>query len=88
MAVSTSQDGKIKSWVVVDSDDGVLKKKKKKEEEEEEEGEGEGKEKRLPSWACRWVGYFQWLPCRAAVFSEDGSLLAANFEKVGRPPQV
>ena len=64
LSVSTSKDGKFKSWVLVDS----------KEKTEEK--------KREASWACRSVGYYHSLPCRGACFSEDGSLLAVNFERV------
>jgi NET1-associated nuclear protein 1 (U3 small nucleolar RNA-associated protein 17) len=64
LSVSTSEDGKFKSWVLVDG-----------EQKTEEKG-------REASWACRSVGYYHSLPCRGACFSEDGSLLAVNFEKV------
>ena len=71
LAVSTSKDGKFKSWILVDGGRGEGKKM-------EEEG-GRDNE---PSWACRSVGYYHSLPCRGARFSEDGSLLAVNFKKV------
>ena len=66
MAITTSVDGRFKSWVLVD-------------ERREEEVEGE---KVQPSWSCRSVGYYHNLPCLGAAFSEDGSLLALNFKKV------
>ena len=64
LAVSTSMDGKFKTWILID---------------------GEGRGKKTPSWACRSVGYYHNLPCRSAVFCDDGSLLAVNFHKVGKP---
>ena len=66
LAVSTSEDGKFKSWVLVDR---------------EGRGE-EGEERRDVSWACRSVGYYHSMTCRGACFSQDGSLLAVNFGKV------
>ena len=73
MAVTTSLDGRFKSWVLVDEG---------REEREEQEGR---KGKRVgPSWACRSVGYYHNMPCLGATFSQDGSLLALNFKKVCR----
>ena len=74
LCVSTSEDGKFKSWVLVDGEG---------EGEGEGGGEVEGEErKREASWACRSVGYYHSLSCRGACFSQDGSLLAVNFQKV------
>ena len=67
LLVSTSLDGRFKTWVLVDW-------------EEEEEGEGKGGV--VPSWACRSVGYYHSLACLGSAFCEDGSLLALNFKKV------
>ena len=69
MAITTSLDGRFKSWVLVD-------------EEGEGEGEERKRKKIAPSWACRSVGYYHNLPCLGAAFSQDGSLLALNFKKV------
>ena len=73
MAVTTSLDGRFKSWVLVDGERGDEKK-----EEEADERKG----KHGPSWACRSIGYYHNLPCLGAAFSQDGSLLALNFKKV------
>ena len=78
MAISTSLDGRFKSWVLVDGGRG--------EGEGEREGEGEERKGKQvgPSWACRSVGYYHNLPCLGVAFSQDGSLLALNFKKVCR----
>ena len=70
MAVSTSKDGRFKTWVVVDSEASGREEKRTK-------GGTHS------SWACRSVGYYLDLPCYNAAFCEDGSLLALNFHKVG-----
>ena len=75
MAITTSLDGRFKSWVLVDEN----------RESSEEEEEGKKGKKVQPSWACRSVGYYHNLPCLGATFSQDGSLLALNFEKVDYP---
>ena len=67
LLVSTSLDGRFKTWVLVDW-------------EGEEEGEKKGGV--VPSWACRSVGYYHGLSCLGSAFCEDGSLLALNFKKV------
>lgn len=76
MAITTSLDGRFKSWVLVDNEG----------EDPGEEREGKKKKKKRvpPSWACRSVGYYHNLPCLGAAFSQDGSLLALNFKKVSR----
>ena len=72
MAITTSLDGRFKSWVLVDE----------KSESREDEKEEKKRTKVQPSWACRSVGYYHNLPCLGAAFSQDGSLLALNFKKV------
>ena len=66
MAITTSLDGRFRSWILVDG----------------KEQDGEKESAVPPSWACRSVGYYHKLPCLGGAFSEDGSLLALNFKKV------
>lgn len=79
MAISTSLDGRFKSWVLVDEErENITEEMENITEEMERKG---GKEVH-PSWACRSVGYYHNLPCLGPAFCQDGSLLALNFKKV------
>ena len=69
VALTTSLDGKFKTWVLMGGEDEQTK------GVEEEEG-------KMALWACKSVGYHQNLPCMNGTFSQDGSLLAVNFSKV------
>lgn len=83
LAVTTSLDKRFKMWISVDNEEEEEEEEKKKEKEKGGEEKPRRGKKTAATWACRSVGYYHNLPCMDSAFSQDGSLLALNFDKVG-----